>query len=115
MQLHSLKVPQVPLMDKHTVDVLVVMQRQTLVVQKAQKTVEVLQIQYIDMIVDVPEVLQRQAPTIQTVEKTEEDQGQWRVLRHVSACLISEKKTVGAGSTGAAEAATEMAAPRVLL
>ena len=52
-------------------DVLVVMQRQAPLIQKAQKTVDVPQIPYNDMIADVP-VLQRQVPTIQTVQKSKE-------------------------------------------
>ena len=36
-----LRFSQVPFMDEHTVDVLVVMQRQALVIQKAQKTVDI--------------------------------------------------------------------------
>ena len=47
-----------PFRDKHTVDVMVVMQRQAPLVQKAQKTVDVPQIRFFDTI-DVPVVLQR--------------------------------------------------------
>ena len=46
------------------------MQRQVLVIQRVQRTVDVPLVQYIDRIVDVPVVKQRQALHIQTVQKT---------------------------------------------
>ena len=64
-QFHSIEVPQVPFRDKHTLDVLVLIQRQAPLMHK---TVDVPHIRYNAMIVDVPVVLQRQVPTIQTVK-----------------------------------------------
>ena len=46
------------------------MQRQVLVIQRVQRTVDVPLVQYIDRIVDVPVVKLRQALPIQTVQKT---------------------------------------------
>ena len=37
-------------------------------IQKMQKTVEILQVQFIDNVVEVPEVMQRHDPMIQKVE-----------------------------------------------
>ena len=49
-----------------------VLQRQVATIQKAQKTVEVPQVQYIGETVHVPVVNQRLIPTIQAVQETEE-------------------------------------------
>ena len=52
-----------------TADVPVVMQRQVLVIQRVQRTVDVPLVWYIDAIVFVPIVKRRQASPIQTVQK----------------------------------------------
>ena len=52
------------------VDVPVVLQRQVLVIQQVQETVEVSRVWYTDKIIDVPVAAQRQVPSIQTVQRT---------------------------------------------
>ena len=102
--------------DKDTVDVPVMMQRQVLVIQKVQKTVEVPQGQHMDRIVDVTFVLQHQVPTSQTVQKTVEVATVPAEVVDVlpgslvSACLVTAR-TVGAKSSSAAEAAFEAPTP----
>ena len=68
----TVEVPQVQFIDKDTVGVPVVFQRQVPVIQKEQRSVEVPQFLYIGRIVDVPVVLQREVPTNQRVQKTVE-------------------------------------------
>ena len=53
-----------------TADVPVVMQRQVLVIQRVQRTVDVPLVQYIDTIVDVPVVKLPRTRHFQTVQKT---------------------------------------------
>ena len=61
-------------LEQNTADVPVVMQRQVLVIQKAQRTVDVPLLQYIDTTVDDPVAKRRREATIKTPRKTAREQ-----------------------------------------
>ena len=69
----TVEVPEVPLLqftDK-VADIPVVAQRQICVNEEVQKTIEDLQLQYTDGVVNVPAVLVVLVPQVQVVEKAE--------------------------------------------
>ena len=73
-------------LEQNSTDITVAMQRQVLVIQKAQRTVDVPLLQYIDTTFDVPVAKQRREDTTGEVQRNPDGQK----LR--SACLMSENK-----------------------
>ena len=55
-------------LEQNSTDILAAMQRQVLVIQKAQRTVDVPLLQYIDTTVDVPVAKQRREDTTGTAQ-----------------------------------------------